>query len=94
MRSNSARYTYKIFWFEPDQKFVGTCVDMPGLSYLDVDAEAAGRGIRELVAFAVDEMIGEGEVPPHHKLSLPAPPMSPKQVTAREVDLGMGQDGS
>jgi len=117
MRNNSAHYTYKIFWFEPDQKFVGTCVEMPGLSHLDADAEAAGRGIRELVAFAVDDMIGEGEVPPqaimeanysgqfvtrvpkmlharlalearengvslnslvNHKLSLPAPPMSPK----------------
>jgi hypothetical protein len=64
MLNNAAHYTYKTFWFEPDQKFVGTCVEMPGLSHLDVDAEAAGRGIRELVSFVVDDMIRDGETPP------------------------------
>jgi predicted HicB family RNase H-like nuclease len=62
--NNSDHYTYKTFWFEPDQKFVGTCMEMPGLSHLDTDADAASRGIRDLVRFVVDDMIRDGEIPP------------------------------
>jgi predicted HicB family RNase H-like nuclease len=64
MQNNADHYTYKIFWFEPDHKFVGTCVEMPGLSHMDADADAASRGIRDLVRFVVDDMIRDGEQPP------------------------------
>lgn len=64
MPNNAKHYTYKTFWFEPDQNYVGVCVEMPGLSHFDEDAVAALRGIRDLVEFAVDEMIAAGEPPP------------------------------
>jgi len=62
-RHSAYQYTYKTSWSEPDQKFVGTCVELPGLSHLDADEEVAARGIYNLARFMVRDMIDNGEAP-------------------------------
>ncbi len=63
-RHSAGQYTYKTVWSEPDQKFVATCMELPGLSHLDADEEIAARGIYDLARFMVRDMIDNGEAPP------------------------------
>lgn len=48
------RYSYRVLWSEEDQEYVGTVVEFPGLSYLDVDRTRALNGIRDLTKEVVD----------------------------------------
>jgi len=63
-RHTAGQYTYKTSWSKPDQKFVGTCLELPGLSHLDADEVIAARGIYDLTRFVVHDMINNGEAPP------------------------------
>ena len=54
-------YSYRVFWSEADQEFVGTAVEFPGLSHLDVDPAKALDGIRGLTKEVVDS--NEFDVP-------------------------------
>lgn len=58
------RYTYRLGWSEDDQEYLGTCAEFPSLSWLDVDEDAAFRGIRALVAEVVADLIANGEPVP------------------------------
>ncbi len=57
-------FTYRVSWSEEDGEYVGTCAEFPSLSHLDVDQDAALRGIRALVADVVAEMKASGEAVP------------------------------
>ncbi len=78
-RHSAGQYTYKTFWSEPDKKFVGTCVDMPGLSHLDTDADGAAQGIRDLVQFVIEELLAATP------LSLPMPKVG--HLTPRKSEI-------
>lgn len=54
-------YTYRVSWSAEDQEYVGTCVEFPGLSHLDVTKVEALQGIEQLVAFAVQDMLRNNE---------------------------------
>lgn len=54
-------YSYRTAWYAPDQKFVATCIELPGLSHLDTTPESALRGIRDLVRFCLDDMVQNNE---------------------------------
>lgn len=62
--SNAEHYTYRVSWSPEDQEYVATVAEMPSLSWLDADQEAAFRGIRELVADVLEDMRESGEVLP------------------------------
>ena len=47
------RYTYRVFWSDEDEEFVGVCVEFELLSHLDETPEKAVAGIREVVGHAV-----------------------------------------
>jgi len=64
MSPNPNRYTYRITWSEDDREFVGLCLEFPSLSWLAKSPEAALKGIRRVVAKAVQEMESNGEIPP------------------------------
>jgi len=64
MSLRSDRYTYRITWSEDDQEFVGLCIEFPSLSWLARSPESALEGIRRVVNRAVQDMEGNGEVPP------------------------------
>ena len=47
------RYTYRVFWSDEDEEYVGLCAEFGLLSHLDDTPERALTGIRELVSHAV-----------------------------------------
>ena len=58
------RYTYRVFWSDEDDEYVGLCAEFGLLSHLDDSPEGALTGIRELVSHAVQLNREEGiEVP-------------------------------
>jgi predicted RNase H-like HicB family nuclease len=59
-----SRYTYRMFWSEEDQEFVGTCLELPSLSGLANDQEQALVEIRNVVRASLEWMLEEGEQPP------------------------------
>lgn len=62
---NSKQYAYRLIWSEEDREFVGLCAEVPSLSWLDKDQEAALRGIVALVKATVADMESNGEkIPP------------------------------
>ena len=58
---NTKYYTYRVLWSEDDQEFVGLCAELPSLSWLDADQEAALRGIVTLVDGVLKDMPEQGE---------------------------------
>ena len=47
------RYTYRVFWSDEDEEYVGLCAEFGLLSHLDDTPERALTGIRELVSHAI-----------------------------------------
>ncbi len=60
------RNTYRVTWSEEDEEYLGLCAEFPSLSWLAAEPEEALRGIRQVVAEVVADMIIAGE-------SLPEP---------------------
>ena len=54
------RYTYRVMWSEEDEEYVGLCAEFSLLSHLDDTPEKAFAGIRDLVAFCVDDLRKQG----------------------------------
>ncbi|MBU4212461.1 MAG: toxin-antitoxin system HicB family antitoxin [Kiritimatiellae bacterium] len=49
-------YTYRVTWSEEDKEYVGLCAEFPSLSWLASAPETALRGVRSVVADAVEDM--------------------------------------
>ena len=64
MALKNDRYTYRVIWSEEDGEHVGLCAEFPSLSWLAATPEGALRGIRKLVAEAVDDIASNGEAVP------------------------------
>lgn len=58
------RYTYRVTWSEEDAEHVGLCAEFPSLSWLDQTPEDALKGIRQVVADVVKDLIENGEAVP------------------------------
>ena len=54
------RYTYRVTWSEEDGMYIGLCAEFSLLSHLADTPEEAFTGIRDLVAFCVDDLRKEG----------------------------------
>lgn len=54
-------YTYRVTWSEEDQEHVGLCAEFSSLSWLDQTPEAALKGIRQVVADTVTDLVSNGE---------------------------------
>ncbi len=54
------RYTYRVTWSEEDEMYIGLCAEFSPLSHLADTPEEAFTGIRDLVAFCVDDLRKEG----------------------------------
>ena len=68
MASIADRYTYRVFWSEEDEEYVGLCAEFSLLSHLDDTPEKAFAGIRDLAAFSV-QLLGEQGKPVPEPLS-------------------------
>lgn len=59
-----SHYTYRVMWSAEDNEFVATCVEFPGLSWLDPNQMDALHGIEALVVEVVADLIAEHEPVP------------------------------
>ena len=57
-------YSYRVVFSQEDGEWVGLCTEFPSLSHLAGTQVEAIRGITELVAAVVEDMIEGGETPP------------------------------
>ena len=57
-------YTYRVAWSEADGEYIGLCAEFPSLSWLASEPEAALRGIRQVVADVVTDMLTNDEPVP------------------------------
>ncbi len=77
MSAQADRYTYRVIWSEEDEEYVGLCAEFGLLSHLDDTPEKAFAGIRDMVAFCVDDLHKEGasvpEFQPRRKYVRPEP---------------------
>ena len=55
------RYTYRATWSEEDGEYVGLCAEFPSLSWLAETPEEALKGIRQVVADVVTDLIENNE---------------------------------
>jgi predicted HicB family RNase H-like nuclease len=68
-------YTYRVFWSEEDEEFVGLCSEFPGMSWLDENHQKAFSGIVALVQKCLNDLEARHEPIP--------PPLSKKQYSGR-----------
>lgn len=61
---NPDHYSYRITWSEEDGEHVGSCVELPSLSWLAATPGAALHGICRLVAQVVADMQADSEARP------------------------------
>ncbi len=61
MLSQAEHYAYRVEWHDPDEEFVGTCIEFPGLSWLADTQNGALDGIRSIVGETLDDMKAAGE---------------------------------
>ena len=61
MELKNDHYTYRVTWSADDDEYVGLCAEFPSLSWLAEAPEAALKGIRKVVAEAVNDMKQTGE---------------------------------
>jgi predicted HicB family RNase H-like nuclease len=61
---NIDHYTYRVTWSQEDGEYLGLCAELPSLSWLARKPEAALKGIRGVVAEAVEDMLANGEAVP------------------------------
>ncbi|EDX82873.1 HicB family [Synechococcus sp. PCC 7335] len=57
-------YTYRVFWSEEDEEFVGLCAEFPGLSWLDENQQTAFSGIINLVQACINDLEAHDEAVP------------------------------
>ena len=58
------RYTYRVSWSEEDQEHVGTCLELPSLSWLAASREEALDGIYRVARDVIGDMLRSKEQPP------------------------------
>jgi len=54
-------YTYRVYWSDEDEEYVGLCAEFPSLSWLAETPEAAFQGIRNVAAEVVLDMQANDE---------------------------------
>lgn len=57
-------YTYRVTWSEEVQEYVGLCAEFSSLSWLDETPEGSLKGIRQIVADVVADLVSNGEKVP------------------------------
>ena len=58
------QYSYRVFWSAEDGEYVGICAELPGLSWLAKQPEAALRGVRGVAREAVEILQQDGDPVP------------------------------
>ncbi len=94
------RYTYRVIWSEEDGEYIGLCAEFGLLSHLDDTPEKAFAGIRDLVAFCVDDLCKEGASVPeplstrHYSgtLTIRVPPETHRALLMDAAEAGVSMN--
>ena len=94
------QYTYRVMWSEEDGEYVGLCAEFSLLSHLDETPEKAFAGIRDLVAFCVDDLRREGAPVPeplstrHYsgKFLVRVPPETHRALAIESAETGVSMN--
>ena len=94
------RYTYRVIWSEEDGEYVGLCAEFPLLSHLDETPEKAFAGIRDLIAFCVDDLYKEGEPVPEPlstrrysgRFLVRVPPETHRALAIESAEMGVSMN--
>ena len=94
------RFTYRVIWSEEDGEYVGLCAEFGLLSHLDDTPEKAFAGIRDLVAFCVDDLRKEGASVPEPlstrrysgTLTLRVPPETHRALALDAAEAGVSMN--
>ncbi len=54
-------YTYRVTWSDEDKEYIGLCAEVPSLSWLADTQEGALRGINNVVAEVISDMLSSNE---------------------------------
>ena len=100
MNEQADRYTYRVIWSQEDEEYVGLCAEFRYLSHLDDTPEKAFAGIRDLVAFCVDDLRKEGAHVPeplstrHYSgtLTLRVPPETHRALAMDAAEAGVSMN--
>jgi len=68
MNNAYERYTYRINWSFEDQEYIGSCVELPSLSWLSTTQEGALKGIKGLAKDVVLDLLSSGDNVPEPDL--------------------------
>jgi predicted HicB family RNase H-like nuclease len=91
------RYTYRVTWSEEDNEYVGLCIELPSLSWLEASPEEALRGIRHMVAEVMADLEANGEPVPEPlalrkysgKFMLRIPPELHRRLAIEAAEAGI-----
>ncbi len=91
------RYTYRVTWSQEDREYVGLCAEFASLSWLAKSPEAALRGIRAVVAEAVEDLKKAGEPVPEPlasrtysgKFMVRVPPAVHRELAMEAAEAGV-----
>jgi len=91
------KYTYRVTWSEADEEYVGLCSEFPSLSWLATSPEAALKGIRNVVAEVISDMMHNGESVPQPiatkrysgKFMVRIPPDVHRQLAIQAAEAGV-----
>ena len=91
------KYTYRVTWSEADEEYVGLCAEFPSLSWLAASPEAALKGIRNVVAEVISDMMHNGESVPQPiatkrysgKFMVRIPPDVHRQLAIQAAEAGV-----
>jgi predicted HicB family RNase H-like nuclease len=57
-------YSYRVFWSDEDEAFIGICAEFPRMSNIDETPEKALKGIISVIGNAVELLAENGEAIP------------------------------
>ncbi len=91
------KFTYRVTWSEADEEYVGLCAEFPSLSWLAASPEAALKGIRNVVAEVISDMMHNGESVPQPiatkrysgKFMVRIPPDVHRQLAIQAAEAGV-----
>ena len=90
-------YTYRVFWSDEDEEFVGLCAEFPGMSWLDEVQDAALNGIVQLVQDCLDDLASHNEPIPDPiakrnysgKFMVRVPPAQHRELAIQAAEQGV-----
>ena len=97
MAIKNDHYTYRVTWSADDDEYVGLCAELPSLSWLAETPESALKGIRNIVADVIEDMMNNKEKIPEPiaiknycgKFMVRVPPDVHRELAIKAAEAGV-----